>query len=54
MTRKDLISLVEARLAYLQQLRASAAQLGDIQQIARIDAEMAETQETLTKLLTLE
>lgn len=46
----DLITLLERRLVYLGTLRSSAAALGDIAQIERLDADMAETQETLNQL----
>jgi hypothetical protein len=49
-----LITMCRARLVQLSQLRASAVSLGDADQVARIDAQIAETQETLNKLLTVE
>ena len=42
------------RLAYLSALRASAVQLGDVQQVAVIDAEVSTTQDTLNRLRTLQ
>jgi outer membrane protein TolC len=49
----DLIAIARARLAYLTQQRETAMRLGDAEQIARIDADVAETQATLNTLLTL-
>jgi|NOAtaT_7_FD_contig_71_1012894_length_1141_multi_7_in_0_out_0_2 hypothetical protein len=54
MTVQELIDVAKARLGYLAKQRETAVRLGDSNQIASIDAEIAETQETLTKLLTLE
>lgn len=49
----DLIALLEKRLIHLGSLRSSAAALGDVAQIERIDADKAETQATLNQLKTL-
>lgn len=46
----DLITILERRLVYLGSLRSSAVALGDLAQIERIDADAAETQETLNQL----
>lgn len=54
MTIGLLITMCQARLANLSQLRASAIALGDVDQLARVDAQIEETQTTLNKLLTLE
>ncbi len=53
MTIKDLVALAKARIAYLERLRQTAAQQGDVEQIARLDAELEQTQATLTGLLSL-
>ena len=45
--------MARARLVYLSQQRTSAAALGDQPQIELIDADIAATQTTLNKLLTL-
>lgn len=53
MSLDDLIAMCRSRLAYLSQLRPSAVSLGDTAQVERIDAETAQTQTTLNRLLTL-
>lgn len=53
MSISELIELCERRLAYLGQLRSSAAALGDIAQIEAIDSQVAKTSETRNLLLTL-
>ncbi len=53
MTIAQLIEMSHARLAYLSALRTSAVSLGDVAQVAAIDAESASTQATLNQLLTL-
>jgi hypothetical protein len=50
MTIPDLIAMLRRRLAYLGQLRTSAEAIGDVGQVDRIDAELAETQATLNQL----
>jgi hypothetical protein len=50
---QDLINMCQARIAYLSQVRASAVHLGDISQVDRADTEIASTQDTLNRLLTL-
>jgi hypothetical protein len=45
--------MCERRRAHLQSVRGSAVALGDMQQAARIDADLAETQTTLNQLQTL-
>lgn len=52
-TIDELIRMARARLVYLSQQRSSAAALGDQPQIELIDADIAATQTTLNKLLTL-
>lgn len=46
----DLINLARARLVYLSSVRADAERLGDAAQVAAVDAELADTQATLTAL----
>ncbi len=53
MSITELIRLMEARLAALNSARTSAAAVGDIEQIQRIDADVAQTQLTLDQLRTL-
>jgi hypothetical protein len=53
MTIAELILMCERRLTHLQSVRGSAVALGDMQQAARIDADIAETQTTLNQLQTL-
>ena len=53
MSISELIRLMEARLTALNSARASAATVGDIEQIQRIDADVAQTQLTLDQLRTL-
>jgi len=53
MSIEDLIRLMEARLAALNAARASAAAVGDLAQVTRIDADVAQTQTTLDQLRTL-
>lgn len=48
-----LIIMLERRLVYLGQLKTSAAALGDVAQVQKLDEESAETQATLNQLLTL-
>lgn len=53
MSIEDLIRLMEARLAALNAARASAAGIGDLAQVTRLDADVAQTQTTLDQLRTL-
>ena len=53
MTIDELITIAEARLGYLAKQRETAARLGDEGQVASIDAEVSQTQNTLNQLLTL-
>jgi hypothetical protein len=50
----SLIAMCRAQLVNLSSLRSSAEKLGDVEQVAEIDAKAAETQTTLNELLTLE
>ncbi|MFY7819908.1 MAG: hypothetical protein ACOVP3_03575 [Rhodoluna sp.] len=51
MTVSQIIEMLERRVAYLSQLRASAAALGDIARAASLDEDLAETELTLATLL---
>ena len=53
MSIDDLIRLMEARLAALNSARASAAAVGDLAQITRLDEEVSQTQLTIDQLRTL-
>jgi hypothetical protein len=53
MTVPELIQIARTRLTYLAAQRETAVRLGDEVQIADIDKESAQTQETLNQLLTL-
>lgn len=50
MSIEDLIKLLQNRLVYNAQQRASAAQRGDISQVAAIDADTLTTQASLDVL----
>ena len=50
MSVADLIALLERRVVQLQMTRTSAAGIGDLEQVNRLDAEIAETETTLTAL----
>lgn len=53
MSLEDLIRLMEARLSALNSARASAASIGDLNEVTRLDADIATTQITLDQLRTL-
>jgi len=53
MTINDLASLARARLVHLSQILTSYAALGDVAGMARVEAEIAQTQATLDLLLSL-
>jgi hypothetical protein len=53
MTIAQIIEMLKRRLVNLSQLRTSAADLGDLDRVSIIDAEIAETQNTLAALETL-
>lgn len=53
MTIEQLINLTENRLLYLQGARSAAWASGDADGVARLDSDIAQTQETLNQLLTL-
>lgn len=53
MSLEDLIRLMEARLAALNSARGSAAAVGDLAQVTRLDIDIAQTQTTLDQLRTL-
>jgi hypothetical protein len=53
MTIVELITMARARLEHLSRQRETAVLVGDLAQLQRIDADVAETQTTLNQLLTL-
>jgi hypothetical protein len=53
MTIPDLIQMAQARVAYLSQQRTTAVALGDVEAVARLDTELAETEATLATLRAL-
>ncbi len=53
MSLDDLLNLANARMRYLEQMRTSAAQQGDVNTIYHFEGEIAETQDTINKLQTL-
>jgi hypothetical protein len=54
MSITELIRLMEAHLAALNSARASAAAIGDLVQVTRLDADVLKTQTTLDQLRTLQ
>lgn len=54
MKLSDLVTMARTRLLHLALTRETAVRLGDAAQIESIDAEAADTQGTLNRLLTLE
>lgn len=50
----ELIAMCERRLASLESVRGSAVVLGDLKQVAEIEASIFETQATLNQLRTLD
>ena len=53
MTLAELIQLVSYKLAALNSARASAASVGDMNQVVSLDSQIAQTQLTLDQLKTL-
>ena len=53
MTVQKLIQMAERRIAYLEQAKVSAENIGDADAVARFDSDIAETQGTLNQLRTL-
>lgn len=53
MTIADLLKLAQARLSHLNGQRADAQAVGDAAAIERLDAEIAETQATISALQSL-
>jgi hypothetical protein len=53
MTLEQLIRLMEARIAHLNNARATAAANGDVTQVMVIDENIVQTQTTLDQLRTL-
>ena len=54
MSITELIRLMEAHLSALNSARASAAAIGDVAQVTRLDADVLKTQATLDQLRTLQ
>jgi hypothetical protein len=54
MSIPELIKLMEAHLAALNTARATAAAIGDITQVTRLDSDAMKTQATLDQLRTLQ
>jgi len=50
---ENLIVLTERRIAYLEASKTHAENIGDVDAVTRADTEIAEAQDTLTKLQTL-
>jgi hypothetical protein len=50
MTISQIIEMLERRVAYLSQLRSSAAALGDIARVTLLDQDLAEAELTLATL----
>lgn len=46
----ELTSLAETRVRYLTEQRREFVRLGDVESITRVEAELAETQNTLLRL----
>ncbi|MCA3519113.1 MAG: hypothetical protein IOC87_02830 [Rhodobacter sp.] len=53
MTVAELIEMCERRILHLNAVRGSAANLGDMQQVSSVDAQITATQNTLNQLRTL-
>jgi hypothetical protein len=51
MTILQIIDLIQHRIVHLNQLRSSAAALGDLPLVASLDEELAESELTLATLL---
>ena len=54
MTVQELILLAENRIRYLETMRTSAVDSGDIHGVVEADKQLSETQLTLSQLKTLE
>lgn len=50
MTLNDLVTLMANRLATLHNARSYSMSVGDLVQVAKLDAEIVETQQTLDQL----
>jgi hypothetical protein len=53
MTIQQILEMANRRIAYLQQNRIAAERIGDIDTVTRIDNEITQTEETITKLQSL-
>jgi hypothetical protein len=49
----ELITLMANKLAYLNTARSTALASGDLEAVLRLDSEILETQDTLSKLQTI-
>jgi len=49
----ELITLMANKLAYLNMARSTALASGDLEAVLRLDSEISETQDTLSKLQTI-
>lgn len=54
MTVNDIVRIVSNRLEALRSQRVLAAHVGDLEQVARLDADIAQTQVTLDQVRALE
>jgi hypothetical protein len=54
MNLEELINIARNRLSYLAQQRATAERIGDMAQVASIDADASQTQATLNELLSIQ
>lgn len=54
MTLVELLKLLRAKLATLSSARATATATGDLARVVMLDEQIAETQQTLDQLRTLE
>ena len=54
MTLDEIITILDHRLVHLQSLRGSAVAIGDLAQIDRVDADIADTLTTLNQLRPLQ
>lgn len=50
MTIQELIDLAQLRLNYLNSQKSAVVQTGNLAELSRIEAELAQTQETLNSL----
>ncbi len=53
MTLSDLVSLAQARLVHLGQIRTAATRIGDVARVAACDMKIAQTTDTLAQIQSL-